>query len=185
MNGAVRRAARLTLSPDAEWQAICDEAPGGQRILASFVLPLACIPTISLCLGLLLFEQEKSIDLARIVHRGAVVYFGSLLSIILLAGSLYVLAPLFTARRTWTRVLQVAAYSSAPVMLAGFMLLWPALAFATLPAVIHGFYLIYVGVRHVLGVKEANAAEFVALVIVLLVIASTMLGALGSWLGVL
>lgn len=176
---------RVTLSPDAEWRAIGNEVADQRGILVSFVLPLAGIPAASWCLGLLLFGDAPSIELAWIVHRGAIVYFGSVLSIFLLAAALFVLAPLFATARDWPRALQVAAYSSAPVLLAGFVLVVPGLAFATLPAAFYSFYLQYIAVNCVLGVKDEQAAEYVALGIVLLVLASTLVGAFGSWLGIL
>ena len=42
--------------------------------------------------------------------------------------SLYVLAPLFVAVRDWARAFQVAAYSSAPVLLGGVILVVPDIA---------------------------------------------------------
>ncbi len=69
-------------------------------------------------------------------------------------------------------------------MLSGVLLVLPMLSFATLLAVCHSFYLQYVGVNRVLGVKEGEAAEYVALVAVLLVVSSTLLGALASWVGI-
>ena len=185
MNSALRRALRFLLSPDAEWRAIKDEIPDQRRILVSFVLPLASIPAVSWCLGLFLSAGASSIDFVWIAHRGLITYFGAVLSILLLAASMFVLAPLFTAGRDWPRALQVAAYSSSPVLLAGVVLVLPDLAFATLLAAFHSFFLQYVGVQQVLGAKEGEAAEYVALGIVLLIIASTLLGAFGSWLGLL
>lgn len=182
---AVKLAFRLTLSPNVELQKIGRDSPDQARILVLFVLPLACIPALSWCLGLILSGEAGPFDWREIVHRGAVVYVGSLLSIYLLSVSLFALAPLFSIRRDWGRAFQVAAYSTAPVMLAGFLLVLPILAFVTLLAVCHSFYLQYVGVTCILGAKEGESAEYVALVAVLLVVSSTFLGGFGSWSGVL
>lgn len=164
---------------------VAEELPDQRRILASFVLPLAGIPAVSWCLGLLLSGDGTLTGLAEIAHSAAVVYLGSLLSIYLLAASLFLLAPLFSVRRSWGRAFQVAAYGSAPVMFSGILLMAPVLVFATLLAVCHSFYLQYVGVSRVLGVREGDAAEYIALITVLMVLASTLLGALASALGVL
>ena len=120
-----------------------------------------------------------------IAHRAAVTYLGSILSVYLLAAALYLLAPLFNLARDWRRAFQVAAFSSAPVLLAGLLLAIPNLAFATLIGVFHSFYLQYSGVRHVLGAKERDAAEYVALVAIALIVASTFMGAAGSAAGIL
>lgn len=182
---AARRAVRLTQFPNVEMELVAKEPPDQRRILATFVLPLAGIPTVSWCLGLLLSGDTAPTGLAQIAYRGAVVYVGSLVSIYLLAASLYALAPFFSGRRSWGRSFQVAAYSSSPVMLSGLLLVLPVLAFATLVAVCHSFYLQYVGVSCVLEVREGDAAEFVALVAVLMIVSSTLLGAMASALGVL
>jgi len=182
---ALQRAVRLTFSPELEWQAIHREVPGQRSLLARFVLPMACVPALSWSIGLALSEGSTATDLGRAAHRGGVVFFGSLLSIFLLAASMYVLAPLFVPARDWARAFQVAAYSSAPVLLGGMLLLFPDIAYAILLPALQSFYLQYVGVHCILGAKEGEAAEYVALGIVLLVVTSTLAGAFGAWLGVL
>lgn len=124
-------------------------------------------------------------DAASIAHKGATAYAGSIVSIYLLALSIYVLAPMFAPRRDWKRSFKAAAYCSAPVLLAGPLLVIPDLAFALLIAVFHSFYLLYAGMRLMLGVKEDQAAEYVALVVVLLSVVSVILGTFGSAVGIL
>lgn len=185
MGNSLLRAVRITLSPGAEWQLIAAEAPEPRRILVSFILPLALIPALSWCIGLYLYREGPSAELAQIAYRGAIAYAGSLASIALLAACIVALAPLFETRRNWARAFQVAAYGSAPVMLAGLVLVIPDLAFATLLGAFQSFFLLYVGLVQVLAVKEDRAAEYLALVIVALTVASTFLGAAGSAAGLL
>ncbi|MCX7157788.1 MAG: Yip1 family protein [Proteobacteria bacterium] len=185
MKTALQRAVRLTFHPELEWQAIRSEAPDQGALLASFVLPMVCIPALSCGLGLAFHEGFSKTGLEQAAHRGSVTFFGSLLSIFLLGMSLYVLAPLFVAVRDWARAFQVAAYSSAPVLLGGVILVVPDIAYVMLLPALQSLYLQYVGVHRVMGVKEGEAAEYVALGIVLLVIASTLAGAFGAWLGIL
>lgn len=185
MGNSLRRAVRITLSPGSEWRVIAAEPPEWRRILWSFVLPLALIPALSWCAGLLLYRAGPYAEPAQIAYRGSIAYVGSLASIALLAACIVALAPLFGVRRNWARAFQVAAYGSAPVMLAGLVLVIPDLAFATLLGVFHSFFLLYVGLVQVLGVKEDQSAEYLALVIVALAVASTILGAAGSAAGIL
>ena len=185
MGRGFRRAVRLTLSPNAEWQAIRGEPFDQRSLLVSFVLPLACIPAVSLGLGLAWFGSPAVDGLAQVMHRGAVAYFGLLASTYLLAASMFVLAPLFVPGRSWALAFKLAAYSSAPVMLCGVLLVYPEFAYALILPALHCFYLQYAGAHLILGVKEDQAAEFVALGIVLLTVGSTLLGAFGAWLGIL
>jgi hypothetical protein len=184
MKWVVGRAVRITIAPGTEWLAILQEVPYWGRSLASFVLPLALIPAASWCIGLLLSSKEPTAQFTWILHRGAIVYLSAVLSVSLLAVSLYVVAPVFGGVRSWGRALQVAAYSSAPVLIGGFLLVIPDMVFAMLLAAFHGFYLQYVGVQHLLRVAENRAAEFVAIEIVAFIVLSTLLGTFFSWLGV-
>lgn len=161
------------------------ELPDQRAILTSFVMPLAFLPAASWSVGLMLSSEAGRGGIGLILHRGVVTYFGTVLSVFLLAASLYLLAPLFNLARDWARAFQVAAFSSAPVLLAGLLLAIPNLAFSTLIGVFHSFYLQYSGVHYVLGAKEGDAAEYVALVAVALVVASTFMGAAGSAAGIL
>lgn len=182
---ALKAAVRLTLFPSLELGKVAGGSCDSWRLLRQFVLPLACIPALSWCLGLLLFSGDAPPALPLVVRSGAVVYVSTVISIYLLSASICLLARLFLPVRDWQRAFQVAALSAAPVMLSGVLLVVPNLAFATLLAVAHSFYLQYVGTIRVLGIPEGEAAEFVALVSVLFVSWSTLVGALGSALGLL
>jgi hypothetical protein len=180
------------LSPGEEWRAIGNEAPEQWSIFGSFVLPLACIPAAGWSVKLFLFGGEggrdgeaAAIGLAQVLQAGLTVWVCSVLSVFVLASSVYALAPLFVRTRDWPRALQVAAYSSAPVLLGGAILAIPDLAYMVLLAAFQTCYVMYAGLKCVLDVKEDNAAEYVALSIVLLTIVTTLLGALGGALGML
>lgn len=189
---ALARAVRLTLSPNDEWRTVREEVPDSLAIFRSFVLPLAAVPAMCWSLNFFVFANAQgrvragdASGLAQGVQAGLAVFASAVFSIILLAASIYILAPLFSRPRDWPRALQVASYSSAPVLLGGVVLLLPDVAYALLPAVFHSAYLLYAGLQTVLEVKEDSAAEYVALGAVILITASTLLGAVGSALGIL
>jgi hypothetical protein len=189
---ALQRAVRLVLSPDEEWRAIGSGLPDPWSIICSFVLPLACIPAAAWSFNLWLLGREggqegerAATGLVQILRGGLTIWAVSVLSVFVLAASICILAPLFVRARDWRRALMVAAFSAAPVFLGGAILAVPDVAYAVLLAVFHGFYLMYAGLQRVLGVKEDNAAEYVALSIVMLSIITTVLGSVGSALGLL
>ncbi|MEO7727113.1 MAG: Yip1 family protein [Burkholderiales bacterium] len=190
MNHGLQRAARVTVFPDAEWRVISGETPHPRATFTRFVLPLALIPAASWALDLLLFGGyasggNVSLGASQIFRGGLMAYAGMVLSICLCAASIVIVAPLFTGLRNWSRALQVAAYSSAPVLLGGILLILPNLAFALIVPYFHGLYLQYAGLQHVLAVKERDAAQYVALSTLLLMVLSTIVGALGMWAGLL
>jgi hypothetical protein len=192
MYRALNRAVRLVVSPDEEWRTIVSEVPDPRSVLFLFVLPMACIPAVAWSFNLSLFGSEGglgrervALETAQVLRSGFGVWASSVLSVLVLAAAIYLLAPLFVPARDWPRALIAASYSAAPLFLGGVILAFPDLAFACLLAAFQGCYLLYCGVQHVIGVKEDKAAEFVALSIVLLIFASTILGSLGSAAGVL
>jgi hypothetical protein len=190
MRAALRRAVRITFWPSDEWLVIREEIPGQMALLTGFILPLCFIPAACWSMGLALFAGRGVVaaddpNFAQIVQGGLTALLGSVASVLLIAVSLYLLVPLFAKSRNWARSLQVAAYSSAPAFLAGVLLILPDLVFGLMIAAVHCFYLQYLGVQAVLGVKSGDAAECVALVIVLFILASTLLGSVGSQVGVM
>jgi len=187
---ALQRAVDLVFLPGEAWQKIAREEPDPAELIRGFALPMACIPAVCWAVGTTLFAGKgvvgadvSGFDFGAALHGGAIALAGVAASIFLLAVSIFILAPLFARTRTWRRILQVAVYSSAPVLLAGVLLVLPDLVFALMISAAHSFYLLYAGFQHVLGVKQGEAAEYAALVAVLVIIASTLLGAFASWLG--
>ena len=192
MNRTLLRAARIIISPNAEWRVVADERPHPRTIIALFVLPLALIPAAGWILGLLLFgnsadggRDSTPVAIGQIVHSGLITYFAVVLSVVLCAASIVIVAPLFSGLRSWPRALQIAAYSAAPVLIGGLLLILPNLVFALIVPFFHGLYLQYAGLQHVLAVKERDAAEYVALSSTLLMVFSTALGAAGIGLGII
>jgi hypothetical protein len=192
VNDVLGRAVRIVLWPKDEWPRIKEEAPDSVGVLTRFVLPLACIPAVSWSIGLAVFGgrgvvagDKPSLDFGEVVHGSVITLLGAVASVLLVAAFIWVLAPFFAGRRDWSRALQVASYSSSPVLLAGVLLLLPDLVFALMIAAVHSFYLQYLGVQYILGAKAGESAEFVALVVMLVLMASTLLGALGSSVGVM
>lgn len=183
--GFLPRAARMIVAPTAEWKIIAHQRVRTVAMLASYVMPLALIPAAGWSLGLAKFgvAGQAGVEAKALIHGALLAFVGTLLWIGLSAASMALLARVFGAGRDWLRALQVAAYSATPVMLTGCALVWPDLLSVLVIAFFHSLYLQYGGVRYVLNVKESQAAEFVALSTVTLMVASTVLGAIATALG--
>ena len=157
-----------------------------------YVLLLSLIPAAGWSTGLWLFGNETNVgrgaqisSVGQIAYRGLVAAAGFVLWVVLCAATLVALARLFGAARDWARALQVAAYSATPVALAGLLLIQPNLLSVLIIAFFYSLYLQYLGVQQLLKVKERDAAEFIALNTMAVMVLSTLLGALGGWLGLL
>jgi hypothetical protein len=108
-----------------------------------------------------------------------------LAAVIILASTLFVLAPWFQAARSWDRAMAVACYASTPVLLSWFLLLFPPFAVLPIVALIHCFALCYLGVQQLLECRESEAAMFVAAAWVLSGIGGMLLGGLCSAAGLI
>ena len=86
----------------------------------------------------------------------------ALVAVVMLALGFFLLAPWFAVARSWDRSMAVAAYASTPVLASWFLLVFPVFAALPVLALLHSFALCYLGVQHVLGCRESEAAMLVA-----------------------
>jgi hypothetical protein len=179
----LRRAFSLVFSPNREWAAICAEPSRPLALLLGYVLPMSAVPALGWMAGLRLF----GLDLVRegevatypawpvVLHAGAVTY---LASVALLACAFRLIAPAYAAGRDLGRAWTVAAYGSTPLWLFGIVLVKPSLVIGAVGATLHCAYLYYAGLQAVGLVREGDAAEYTAIALLLVVVASTFAGGL-------
>jgi hypothetical protein len=185
------RALRLLRSPAAEWASIAAERRPPLTVLLTYVLPMSAVPAVAWTTGLALFPGDLAIrgetpadlaSLASLARAAAVTFGGSALSVAALAAAFFAIAPMYEVRRDWPSAVAVAGYGTTPVWLAGVLLVKPSLVTAAILAVVHACYLYFAGLQQVAGVRPGDAAEFVALAVLL---ASVVLVAAGALLGFL
>lgn len=180
----LRRAFGLVVSPRAEWAAIAADRRGPLAILIGYVLPLSAVPALGWMLGLWLFGLElvregEAISYPAwpvIAHAGAVTFLGSIGTVGLLAAAFRLIATAYAAPRDLRRAWTVAAYGSTPLWLFGAALIKPTLVIAAVGVVLHCAYLYYAGLQAVGLVREGDAAEYTAIALFLVLVASTLLG---------
>lgn len=187
------RAWRLLRSPEREWCAIAAERGPSPTLFVRYVVPMSALPAIAWATGLALFSGElgsrgtaaDATSAAEILRTALITLGGAAFSVWVLAAAFFALAPMYEARRDWPAALAVAAYGTTPVWLAGVLLLKPILAVVIVPAMIHACVLYHSGVQRVAGVKAGDAAEFVALAVLLATVVLAAAGALLSYLNVI
>lgn len=180
----LRRAWRIVVAPTAEWHAIAVATTRPLQLLRSYVLPLALLPAAAWMLGLLYFGRDLTTWEANgvryttlaVIRAGIASVLGSLISVAALASVFYLVAPMYRTRRNWRRMWEVAAYGTTPMWLASLLLVKPALSPLLVIALLHCGYLYYVGLQAVAGVRQGDAAEYVAIAMVLMIAACTLLG---------
>lgn len=188
----LRRAFAVTFRPRQEWATIAHERPAALGVLLRYVAPLAAIPAVAWMIGLAVFGMELVVagepisrpEPAAILRAGLITYVGSILSVALLAGAFGLIAPMYGPRRDWRGAWTVAAYGTTPAWLLGIVLAKPALFVVMLVVSLHCTYLYYCGLRALGLARDGEAAEYVAIAIVLVLTASTLAGGLFNVFGI-
>lgn len=189
----LRRAFAVTFAPRREWASIARERPAPLAVLLGYVMPLAAIPALAWMVGLGVFGLELVVlgepiarpALAAILRAGLVTFLGSILSVVLLAGAFALVAPMYGARRDWRAAWTVAAYGTTPAWLFGAVLVKPLLVVAMVAVLLHCAYVYHDGLRAMGLAREGDAPEYVAIAVVLVFAASTLVGGLLVPLGLL
>ena len=189
----LRRAFGLIVRPRREWAAIAGETAHPLRILLGYVVPFSALPAVAWMIGLHAFGLDLVAEGEPVTHpsgpailrAGAMTFLGSVASVAMLAGAFRLLAPMYDAARDLRRAWSVAAYGSTPLWLFGLVLVKPNLVIAGMVAVLHCSYLYYTGLQAVTHVREDDAAEYVAIGLLILLAASTLAGGFLASLDVL
>ncbi len=185
----LRRIAGIVLNPDDEWDAIARERPSVGKLVRRFILPLSLLAPVATVIGMRCFDRAWDEELGylvppqEILAAGATTLIASVVSVFALAGIFVLLAPLYGSARDYRTALAVATYGAVPVMLAGATLLLPVMAVVGLAGLCHSLYVWWLGARRVLNVRRGQQAEFVGIAMVLLLVASTLAGAVASAVG--
>jgi Yip1 domain len=161
---SMRRIIRIVLSPRAEWARIAGE---------HWHPALAYAAVLSLLPALAALAMVRTSEVVLSERAVAVTY----------ALAFWLLGRLFEGRAaTWGGGVRVAVYGATPLWISAVLLFSPLLVMVCMVALLHVFYLYYVGAQVVLGVREGEAAICVMLAMVL---ASAALTLAGSALGAL
>jgi hypothetical protein len=170
--GALARAVRFVTSPGAEWEAVRAEHPPVVRVLWQHLVPLSLLPAAGWAAGIAMAGRPGSIWVG-----GVATFLLCLASVVLHASALNAVLPMYGCRRDWGRACVVSSYAATPLLAVGVFLVLPALMVMALITLPFALYLVHDGVQRLLGVRQADAAEFVAVTATLFVIASMAAGA--------
>jgi Yip1-like protein len=170
------RIIRIVVSPRDEWQRIA-----GERWHAAlrYVLLLSLLPAFAS------FVNLRNSELPLPPHAVGFTYFAAALGVLMLAIAFWLLGRMFSPEATLARCVQVAAFGTTPLFVASALLVMPVLVIVCVVSLLHVFYLYYLGAQQLLGVPESDAAQFVAIALVLAIVASTLGGGAVGALGLL
>lgn len=186
---AVGRIVRIVFRPREEWARIADESPTIDVLVRRYIVPLSLLAPIATSIGMRVFDitwdgnQGYRVPATEIFAAAATTLFASIASVFALAGIFVLLAPFYGSTRDYRVALKVATFGAVPVFVAGATLLIPVMALVGLIAFVHSLFLYWLGAKLVLKVTRNQQAEFVGIAMLLLSVASTIVGAAVSSIG--
>ncbi len=184
----ITRAAAIIVRPRTEWPRIAHEEPNIAAIYLGYVMPLAAIPAIASAFGASFVGIELPgmgvirMEPGQAFISGAFQYAMQLATIYVMALVLAWLAPRYGGSGERAAAFKVVAYAFTPAWLAGVFNLIPALSFLTLLG-LYAIYLIYTGLPAVMNVPQRRALMVTALLILIGIVFSALIGALIGVIG--
>lgn len=195
MQRLVTRAANIVLRPESEWIAIANERSAWGEVCWRYLAPLALISPLAYGCSVLIGSENafrQFTDFGSALHFALLSAFGgfivSLLSVIVIALAIWLVAPLYAGRRSFSDAFRIVTYAVTPVWLSGIVLIaplnrFPLLAAVILIAIMHCMFLFYLGLHHVVKVPRRDAAECTAIVVAAGIMLSSVVGYYGSAAG--
>jgi len=193
----IDRAKNILLKPKQEWELIADEQATVAGLFTGYALPLALLPVAAA----ILMSGLAGISAAGIVAPGSdlaamgltevvgLAVIGYVISIILLfamAMIIKLVSPSFNGTSNKVQATKLMVYASTPSWVASLVSWIPFLGvLISFAALVYVVYLIYLGIRPVLGVPQEKVAGFTVVIVLiyivlLMVISGILVGLLFS-----
>jgi Yip1 domain len=178
----IDRVKNILLQPKVEWPKIGMEPASVGSLYSNYVVYLAAVPVLATLIGSLVFGYSFGGVTVRPSFFGAVftaiVQFLIALAVVyVLAWIIDMLAPRFGGDSDRLNAFKLAAYSLTASWVAGIFGLVPALGFLSILG-LYSFYLLYVGAPVLMGIPADRALSYTAVIIVIGIVASIIIGAL-------
>lgn len=180
----LQRVRGILFAPRTEWPAIEREFTEPAFLFVRYAALLALVPAAADFIGRSvigvrvsagLFHEPVVLGLAK----AATGYLLSFVIVYLIAIAINLLSPRFGGRRHFMSALKLSIYGYTPVWFAGIFLALPGLRFLTLLS-LYGGYLLWTGLPVLLGVPARRAGLFAALIVVVGIVLTILLGLTAS-----
>ena len=181
----VNRVQNILMKPAAEWEVIANEPASVGGLFTGYAVILAAIAPIMsiLFLGLLgmggMGMGGITMGMPLIAATAAATYVISLAILYLMSLIVNAISPSFNGRSDMVQATKLMTYASTPVWIAGLVSWIPVIGFLiSLAAIAYVVYLIYLGLRPVLGVPQEKLAGFTVVIVLVYIVLSMVLSAI-------
>ena len=174
----VDRAKNILLTPASEWAVIAAETTSVQALFTRYAAILAALPLIGMVLFGAVLGMGMPIGVMAVVTMAVVTYVVGLTLLLVIGLIVNAVAPSFGGKSDMTQTMKLLVYSSTPTWLAALVSPIPFIGWLlALAAIVYAIYLVYLGVRPVMGVPDQKAIGFTAVtVLIYFVISFVIMG---------
>ena len=182
----VNRAMNIITKPKEEWLVIASEPATVGGLFTGYAAILAVLPVIGsiVFLGLLGLGASAmggaammGMGLNFIAVTAVVGYFLGLGLLWLVSFIVNAVTPSFNGKQDMVQATKLMVYAATPTWLAGIISGIPVIGILIgLAAMVYAIYLIYLGVKPVLGVPEDKVAGMTVVTVLVYIIASVVVG---------
>jgi Yip1 domain len=192
----VDRAKNMILKPADEWNVVAAEPATVGGLFTGYAMILAVIPLVAgiLFTGLLGVSAASfggmggagmaSMGLTAVVGMAVIGYVLSLITLYLMSMIVNAVSPSFNGKSDMVQSTKLMTYASTPTWVAGLVSWIPILGgLISLAAIAYVVYLIYLGLKPVLGVPQEKVAGFTVVIVLIYIVLSLVVS--GIILGLL
>jgi hypothetical protein len=179
----------MLFTPGAAWDHAARHPLGPLELALRYIVPFSLIAPLASFIGMTFLGSEWSpvfgyhVRNDRIPGAVASTFLLSVISVFAIAAAFCLAAPLARVRPDYRIALNIATLGALPLWASGVALVMPAGILLCLAFALHAISLYSLGAVRLLGVKENESVFFVVFSLVFMAIASFLLGAAASNLG--
>ncbi len=167
MKELLRRMSNILLHPNTEWHAIRDERTTYPEIILRYVGILSVIPPAAAVAGRYIFEGNIPDGVllsspSYLLLSNVLWYCMYIMNVVVTGWVITAIMVTVDSRRRSLKGLQLAAYSFTPLFIAGLVAVIPHMRWCISLALLYGMYILYLGMRALLGMRGMKAALYTA-----------------------
>mgnify|MGYP000059012513 CR=1 FL=1 len=184
----IERVKNILIAPQKEWAVIRKENDSPVKVLTSYLILLALIPTAAAFVGWgfvgykVYAVRVASVELG--IRYGAIQFVSVITGAYLTAFVLDLLAPNYGAEKGFDRAFQLSAYCYTAFCVAGVFYLLPSLSTLASLAALYSLYLLYAGLKPMMKVPDEKAGKyFIAALLCMIAVSVVLSLVLGAAIG--
>lgn len=183
-----QRAKEVLFKPRDIFEVIKTETVTSRDLILNYAAPLAAIPAVASIIGMSVvgirfsLAETLRVPLVSSFSSAVLQYILTLIGIYILGIVINALAPSFSGKKNEIQAMKVAVYSATPSLVAGILYILPVLSILVVIAGLYALYLLYLAIPIMMKCPPEKALGYTAVVIVINIVISLIIGALVSFI---